>query len=63
MVYEHFRAAGAHEAALDVSDPLNASLQGDDIKDFDARWESSYTICKSNTQGPNPGKFVQDENT
>ena len=32
MSYERFRAAGAHEAALDLSDLFIVSLRGDDIK-------------------------------
>ena len=41
MIYEHFRATGAHEAALDLSDLFNVSLQGDDIQDFDTRWDQA----------------------
>ena len=33
MIYEHFRATGAHAAAFDFSDLLNVSLPGDDIQD------------------------------
>ena len=33
MIYEHFRAFGAHEAALDLSSrPFTVSLQGDEFK-------------------------------
>ena len=42
MIYEHFRATGAaHEAALDPSDLFNVSLQGDDIQEFDTRWDQA----------------------
>ena len=41
MIYEHFRAIGAHAAALDLSDLFNVSLQGDDIQDFDTRWDQA----------------------
>ena len=41
MIYEHFRATGAHEAALDLSDLFTVSLQGDDIQDFDTRWDQA----------------------
>ena len=34
MIYEHFRVAGAHEAALDLTDLFSVSLQGDDIQDL-----------------------------
>ena len=38
MTYEHVRATGAHEAALDQSDLFNVSFQEDDMHDFDTRW-------------------------
>ena len=41
MIYEHFRATGARLAALDLSDLFNVSLGGDDIQDFDARWDQA----------------------
>ena len=31
---EHFRASGAHEAALDLSDLFTVSSQGEDIQDL-----------------------------
>ena len=52
MIYEHFRATGAHEAALDLSDLFTVSLQGDDIQDFDTRWDqallAAHEIPKEN---------------
>ena len=41
MIYEHFRATDAHEAALFVSDLFTVSVLGDDIQDFDTRWDQS----------------------
>ena len=41
MIYEHFRATGAHEAALDLSDLFTVSVQGDHIQDFDTRWDQA----------------------
>ena len=41
MINEHFRSTGAREAALDLSDLFNVSLQGDDIQDFDTRWDQA----------------------
>ena len=35
MIYEYFRVTGAHEADLDYTDELSASLQDDDVQDFD----------------------------
>lgn len=34
IIYEHFRATGAHDAALDLSDLFDVSSQGDDTHDF-----------------------------
>ena len=41
MIHYHFRATGAHDAALDVSNLFNVSLQGDDIQDLEARWDQA----------------------
>ena len=37
MIYEHFRATGAHEAVQGLSDPFSFRLQNDDVQDFDTR--------------------------
>ena len=34
MIYEHFQAIGAHEAALVLTDLFTVSSQGDDIQDL-----------------------------
>ena len=39
MIYKHFRATGAHDAAQGLSDLFNVSLQGDDSQDFVLRWD------------------------
>ena len=36
-----FRATGAHDVVLVPSDLFNVSLQGDDIQDFDKRWDQA----------------------
>ena len=41
LIYDLLRASGAHDAAQDLSDLFNVSLQGDDIQDFDTRWEQA----------------------
>ena len=41
VIYEYFRVTGAHEAVLDHTDLFSISLQGDDIQDFDARWDQA----------------------
>ena len=39
MIYEHFRATGAYDAAQGLSDLYNVRLQNDDVQDFDTRWD------------------------
>ena len=39
VICEHFRVTGAHEAVLDLTHFFLVSLQGDDIQDFDTRWD------------------------
>ena len=39
MIFEHFRATGAHEAVQGLSDLFKKRLQNDDVQDFDVRWD------------------------
>ena len=39
MVYEYFPVNVAHEAVLDYSDLLRTTLHGDDVQEFDIRWD------------------------
>ena len=39
MIYEYFRATGAHEAVQGLSDLFTVSLQDDDVQEFDVRWD------------------------
>ena len=52
MMYEWFQVAGAHEAVLDFLDLFSVSLHGDDIQDFDTRWDhalsSTTQVTKDN---------------
>ena len=41
MIYDHFRATGACDAAQDRSDLFNLSLHGSDIQDQDTRWDQA----------------------
>ena len=41
MICDHFRATGAYEAVQGVSDVLHIRLQGDDVQDFDTRWDQA----------------------
>ena len=51
MIYDYFRAIGAHEAALVLSDLSTASLQGDDIQDFDTRWDQALLAASEIPKG------------
>ena len=39
MIYDNFRATGAHDTVLDYADLLSVSLRNDDVPDFDTRWD------------------------
>ena len=46
MIYEHFRATGARDAAQGLSDLFNVRLQSDDVQDFDTRWDQALLPAK-----------------
>ena len=39
MIYEYFWVTGTHEAILEYSDPFNVTLRGDEVHQFDTRWD------------------------
>ena len=41
MICEHFRVTGAHEAVLDLTGLFCVSMQGDNVQNFDARWDQA----------------------
>ena len=41
MIYEYFRLTGAHEGVHGLSDLFSKSLQDDDVRDFDTRWDQA----------------------
>ena len=41
MIYEYFRATGAHEAVQGPSDLFKKRLQNDDVQDFHAEWDQT----------------------
>ena len=45
MVYEDFRAMGAWEAVLGLSDQFSFRLQDDDVQDFDTRWDQAVSAA------------------
>ena len=52
------------EAALDPSDPFNVSLQGDDIQDFDTRWDHAPLLAsEAPKENVLESLYAQDENT
>ena len=50
MIYEYFRVTEKHEAVLDSSDLFSITPHGDDIQDFDARWDK---VLLSTSEVPN----------
>ena len=45
-ICEHFRATGAHDAALDLSDLFTHFIQRDDIQDFGTRLDQALLSAK-----------------
>ena len=43
MIYEYCRVTGAHEAVLDYSHLFRVTLHGDDIQNFETRWDEVKT--------------------
>ena len=41
MIYEHFRATGAHEAVQGLRDLFHIRSQNDDVDEFDVRWDQA----------------------
>ena len=41
VIYEYFRVIGAREIVLDFTDLFSSTLHGDDIQDFDTRWDQA----------------------
>ena len=39
MIYDHFRATGAYDAAQGLSDLFNIGLHEDDVQDFETKWD------------------------
>ena len=58
MIYEHFRATGAHEAVQRDSDLFSIRLQHDDVQDFDVRWDQALLFCKRHAFRCDPGRTL-----
>ena len=63
MIYEHFRATGAHEAVQRLSNLFSVSLQHDDVQDFDVRWDQAPLSASEHAFRCDPGRIVQVEIT
>ena len=56
MIYEYFRATGAHEAAQGLSTLFAVSSQNDDVQDFDVKWDDALL---SLSEMPSDTRIVQ----
>ena len=63
MFYEHFPATGADDLALDLSDLFTVPLQGDDIQDFDTKWDQALLAASEIRKENVLGSVLRDENT
>ena len=59
MIFEHFRATGAHEAVQGLSELFSVRLQNDDVQDFERSMGSSSIISKRHAFRCDPGRIVQ----
>ena len=55
VIYDFFRATGAHDTVLDYADLFSIGLRNDDVQDFDTRWDE---ILLSMTKIP-PGDVLE----
>ena len=39
LIYDHFRATGAHDSVENYADLFTISLRNDDIQEFDSKWD------------------------
>ena len=46
MIYDHFRATGAHDAVHGLSDLFSVLLQNGVVQDFDVRWDQALLSAK-----------------
>ena len=44
MIYDYFRATGAHDTVLDYADLFSVTLRCDNVQEFDTRWMRSYHL-------------------
>ena len=46
MIYAYFWVTGARETVLDYSDFFHITVHGDDVQDFDSRWDEVLLSIK-----------------
>ena len=46
MIYNYFRVTGAHHTVFDFADPFSVALHGDNIQEFDTRWDEVFCLSK-----------------
>ena len=42
LIYEYFRVTGAHEVVPDYSDLFSIASHGDDVQDFETKWDEVF---------------------
>ena len=45
IIYDHFQANGAYDAAQGLTDLFKFCFQNDDVQDFDARWDQFLLVA------------------
>ena len=57
MIYEYFRATGAHETVQGLEDLVSMTLQSEDVKDFDVRWDHALLSMSEMPSDPILGRI------
>ena len=50
MIYDYFRVTGAHDTVLDYADLFSVTRRGDNVQDFDMRWDEIFIIHHQDDQ-------------
>ena len=48
MIYDYFRATGAHDTVLDDADLFSITLRNDVVLEFDTRWNKIQLLMTKN---------------
>ena len=49
MIYDNFRATGAHDSVLDWADLFSVTLRDDNVQEFDTRWDEVLLFYVKNS--------------